>query len=298
MNSTIPYLGEGFSLLAAVLWAFAVIMFRKSGETVHPLALNGFKNSLALILVIPTILLFSGTLLRPAPTHAYILLLLSGAIGIGVGDTLFFTSLNLLGAGLTGIVVCMYSPFIIFLSVIILEENLTILQVIGALLIISAVLIATHKKEKRVIEQKRLFFGILLGILSSACMAIAIVMIKPLLEHSPILWVTEVRLFSGSITLGLILLIYPARRKIINSLISTRNWGYTVTGSFVGAYLALLAWLAGMKYTQASISSALNQTSTIFIFIFAALLLKEPVNLRRILGIIFAFFGSFLVLFG
>jgi drug/metabolite transporter (DMT)-like permease len=60
----------------------------------------------------------------------------------------------------------------------------------------------------------------------------------------------------------------------------------------------MFIWLAGMKYTQASIASALNQTSTIFIFIFAALFLKEPINLKRTIGIILAFIGSFLVLFG
>jgi drug/metabolite transporter (DMT)-like permease len=60
----------------------------------------------------------------------------------------------------------------------------------------------------------------------------------------------------------------------------------------------MFVWLAGMKYTQASIASALNQTSTIFIFIFAAILLKERITLGRIIGIILAFFGTFLVLFG
>jgi drug/metabolite transporter (DMT)-like permease len=60
----------------------------------------------------------------------------------------------------------------------------------------------------------------------------------------------------------------------------------------------MFVWLAGMKYTQASIASALNQTSTIFIFIFAAIFLKESINLKRTIGIILAFIGSFLVLSG
>ncbi len=65
----------------------------------------------------------------------------------------------------------------------------------------------------------------------------------------------------------------------------------------MGAYIAMLIWLAGLKYTTVSIASALNQTSTIFIFIFGAFLLREQVTLRRALGIVLAFAGSFLVTF-
>jgi drug/metabolite transporter (DMT)-like permease len=298
VNLSVPYLGEILSLLAAVLWALAVIFFRKCGERVHPLALNSFKNLLALILFIPTMWLFGEAFFVQAPFTIYVIFMLSGVIGIGIGDTIFFHSLNRLGAGLTGIVVCMYSPFIIVLSILLLGERLTIVQILGALMIISAVLIATYEKRVRSIDRKQIVLGILLGILSSACMAIGVVMIKPLLPHYPLLWLTGVRLFGGSVALGVILLFYPARRKVVNSLVSTSRWTYTITGSFIGAFLAMIVWLGGMKYTQASIASALNQTSTIFIFIFAAFILREPINVRRILGIILAFIGSFLVSFG
>lgn len=298
MNTPSPYLGEALSLLSAIIWAIAVILFRKSGEKVHPLALNIFKNSLAFVLLIPTIWLFGESLLRPVPASSYILLLLSGAIGIGIGDTMLFTSLNRLGAGLTGIVLCMYSPFIITLSLLWLGESLTILQVLGALLIISAVLIATIKKRTKKISSANLVWGILFGVISSACMAVGIVMIKPLLERSPLLWLTEVRLVGGAVTLGLILLLHPARRRIMDSLISTHSWQYTISGSFFGAYVAMIVWLAGMKYTLASVASALNQTSTVFIFIFAGIILKEPLNLRRTIGVILAVIGVFLVSFG
>jgi drug/metabolite transporter (DMT)-like permease len=206
-------------------------------------------------------------------------------------------SLDMLGAGLTGIVICMYSPFIIMLSIVFLGETMSLLQIIGALLIISAVLIATIEKQQTTISRKKLVLGVLLGMVSSAAMATGIVMIKPLLAHSPVLWVTGIRLFGGTTALAVILLLYPGRRRIIDSLISTKRWIYTISGSFLGAFLAMIVWIAGMKYTQASVASALNQTSVIFIFIFAGLILNEPVNLRRTIGIIMAFIGSFFVSF-
>lgn len=297
MVSSIPYIGETLSLLSAIFWALAVIFFRKSGEQVHPLALNMFKDLLALVLFIPTMFLFGVSVLRPVPLSAYTLLLLSGVIGIGVGDTVFFMSLNILGAGLTGIVICMYSPFIIMLSTVFLGERMSLLQIIGALLIISAVLIATIERRRLTISRNRLIAGVLLGVLSSAAMAAGIVMIKPLLEGSPVLWATGIRLFGGTVILAFILFFYPTHHKIVDSLIATKRWSYTIAGSLIGAYLAMIVWIAGMKYTQASVASALNQTSVIFIFIFAGLILKEPINLRRASAIILAFVGSSLVSF-
>ena len=298
MLTSIPYLGEGLSILCALLWAFAVIFFRKSGETVHPLALNVFKNFLALGLFMLAMGLLGEYFLQAFPAKIYLIFMLSGVIGIGLGDTLFFSSLNLLGASLNSIVMCTYSPFIIGLSLIFLGESLTILQIFGVILITTAVVIATYKREKKIIEHKKLLLGILLATLSSLSTATGVIIIKPLLAAYPLVWLTEVRLIGGLVALGLILLLYPNRAKAFNSLNIKHGWHFTVIGSFFGAFLAMFVWLASIRYTQASIASALHETSTIFTFIFAAIILREPITLRRSLGIILAFAGSFLVSFG
>ncbi len=295
---TIPYLGESCALVTALVWAFAVIMFKKSGETVHPISLNLFKNLLAMLLILPTMWILGETLMRPAPAGEYLLMLLSGVLGIGISDTLFFKSLNLLGAGLSAIVDCLYSPFIIGLSLLWLNESLSLLQIIGVLMIISAVLLAAFEKNGRTISRRNLFWGIALGILSMACLAVGIVMIKQPLETAPLLWTSEIRLLGGCLTLGAILAFHRRRREIISSLAISRGWKYMITGSFLGAYVSLILWLAGMKYTQASIAAALNQSSNIFVFVFAGIFLKEVINLQRTLGIILGVSGVLIVTFG
>ena len=52
--------GELFALSSALVWALAVILFRRSGETLPAFELNLFKNFFGLILLIPTILLVDG----------------------------------------------------------------------------------------------------------------------------------------------------------------------------------------------------------------------------------------------
>ncbi|MGB3346767.1 MAG: DMT family transporter [Candidatus Humimicrobiia bacterium] len=297
--TNIPYLGEVLSLITALTWAFAVILFKKSGEKVHPITLTLFKALLASVLLLPTSWLLGGTLILQVPPGDYWLLLLSGALGLGISDTLFFMSLNKLGASLAAIVDCFYSLSIIGLSIIWLNERLTVLQVIGAILIISALLVATQKNGRGgAIGRHDLLLGVFYGILSMLIVAVSIVMIKPLLERSSLIWASEIRLIGGVMVLLLILLFLPTRRRIISSIFSLKSWGYTLWGSFIGGYLSQILWLAGMKFTQASVAAALNQTSSIFIFIFAALLLKEPINKQRIFGIILAVLGTFLVVLG
>ncbi len=297
MTTPIPYYGEIMSFITAVVWAMAVIFFKKSGETVHPIGLNMFKNTLAMLLFIPTLWIFGAPLFRPVPYTEYLLLIASGALGIGIADTLFFMSLNRLGAGMTAIVDCLYSPFIIFLSFMWLGEAMSIWQIIGVVMILSAVLIVTRRKGRGKIPPRDLLLGIIFGVVAMACMAVGIVMIKPLLNRSPLLWATEVRLWGGVVILGPLILLHPQRRQIVSSVFSTKSWGYTITGSFLGAYVAMILWLTGFKYTQASIASALNQTSNIFLFVFAALFLKEMINTQRIVALVLGVAGALLVTF-
>ncbi|MDH3892263.1 MAG: DMT family transporter [candidate division Zixibacteria bacterium] len=290
-----PHFGEIIALLTAVVWAGAVILFKKSGETVHPIGLNLFKDLLALLLFLPTMWILGESLFRSVPVWDYILLLASGALGIGLADTLYFKSLNRLGAGLMSIVVCLYSPFIIVLSMFYLNETLTLWQVFGAGLIVSAVLAASFERQSNGLTRRQIAEGMIWGILAQIANGVGIVMIKPLLDRSPLLWVTEVRLVGGVAVLLIAVAVHKKRREIIQSVKSKQRWVYTLSGSIMGGFLAMVLWLGGMKFTQASIASALNQTASVFIFIFAVLFLKEPITRYRLIGIGLAMLGVMLV---
>ncbi len=297
MLTEVPYFGEILALTTAIVWASAVILFKKSGETVSPNALNIFKNIFAFILIIPTMLILGQIILLPAPANVYLVFLASGALGIGLADSLFFKSLNLLGASRTAIVDCAYSPFIISLSILWLGESLGVLQIVGVVLIVTAVFSVTWEKQTESIDRKRLIKGIIYGLTAQAAMAVGIVWVKPLLEQYPLLWVMEVRLAGGIIVLFVVMFFHKNRNGYIRTFKDVRNFKYMIPGSFVGTYLALMLWLGGMKFTQASTASALNQTANIFIFIFAAIFLREKITKARLVGIIMGVGGVLLVTF-
>lgn len=296
-----PALGQAFALSAALCWSIAVILFRLSGRSVPPLALNLFKNVLALALFTLTMLAMGRPFLRPEASGSDLaLLLLSGAIGIGISDTLFFMCLNRVGAGLQAIVNTSYSPIIILLSVAFLGERLNAMQAGGAVLIVGAVLAVTwvrgdRRAAARVPERLK---GILFGIAATTTQGVSIVMVKPLLEESPVLWVTWWRLLGGLVLGGIILLATAEQRRGVRQLAAPRAWAVMVPGAVMGTYVSLLFWLGGMKFAPASIAAALNQTSSLWTFALAVLILHEPATRRRVVGLVLGIVGVMAVSLG
>ena len=55
-------------------------------------------------------------------------------------------------------------------------------------------------------------------------------------------------------------------------------WPKLLVAAFVGQFLAMVLWLAGYKFTLASVAAILNETASIFILLLAAIWLKEPLT--------------------
>ena len=293
-----PFRGEILSVGAALTWAIAVLFFRVSGRTVHPLGLNLFKSFLSVVLLVLTMLVLGESLLPKTAWQDYALLGLSGFLGITLSDTFFFQCLNLLGASLTAVIDCLYSPFVILFSFLFIGERLNARQLLGVALILSALVLISSSKEKGLPPRKNLLLGIGLGTLAMVTLAASIVMVKPLLARSPILWVTLWRMTAGGIALLIFLPFHPRRRQISRPLVSLANWRSMVPGTFLGGYIALVAWMAGMKYTLASVAAPLNQLNSIFIFVLAAIFLKERVTKAKMAAGALATIGAFLVSWG
>jgi len=297
--SGIPFIGEAFALAAPVCWSVAVILFRRTGETVPALALNLFKNILAVALFFGTLFVLRMGAFRDVPGSDYVLLLASGALGIGLADTFMFMTLNRVGAGLQAILTTSYSPSIILLSYLFIGERLGGVQLLGVLFILSAVLSVTWMGgPKAQISRRTLAAGILFGLLATSTQAVSIVMIKPILSEMPLIWANCWRLVGGLAMSVLLLPLLPQRAKALATLRDVRVWPVMVPGAVMGSYVSLILWLAGMKYTLASIASALNQTATLWTFLLAALILHEPVTRRRVAGLLAGVVGVALVTFG
>ena len=140
-------LGSIFALTSAFFWASAVILFKKSGETFSPVSLNIYKSFVALILRSLTMVSLNIPFFPDKPINDWLLLAVSGFLGITLADLFFFMALNRLSAGLVAIIECLYLPSVIFFSFIFLKENLSAGAIIGGILILSAVFVGSIRKK-------------------------------------------------------------------------------------------------------------------------------------------------------
>lgn len=289
-------MGEFLSLSCALAWAVAVILFRLAGLAVPPLALNLFRVTVSCAAFLLTLAATGTPLWHAAPLQDYLILAGSGVIAIAVSDTLFHMSLNRVGAGLNAVVDSLYSPFMVLTAFLLLGERLGPEEIVGMALIITAVLLATRVRPPEGVSRRTLTAGIAIGAAAMATLAVGIIIAKPVLERHDVLWSTSIRQLGALAALVPASLIAPGRRRRWAVFRPAAVWRYSLPGTLMGSYLALLLWIGGMKYTRAGTAAILNQTSTIYILVLATLVLKEPFTRRKGLAALLAVVGVLLVL--
>lgn len=290
-------IGEALALGSAAAWAVGVILARQLGAHLPPLALNLLKNGLVLAVLAPVALfLFAGQ--RPVlPTGDLLLVLASGVIGIALADTLYFRALNELGAGRMGVIGNLYSPMVLLLGFVFLDERLGALQWAGFALVALGVLLVSRPPGEWKTHPEHTVRGVLMGMLAIALMAVAVVMVKRILEAQPLLWVTLVRL-AGAVAGLLALACLPAMRRRMRFDPARVPWRRLVLAALVGQGLSMVLWLGGYKYTSASVAAILNESASVFLVVLAALWLREPLGRRAFAGVLLTFSGIACMLLG
>ena len=293
-------IGEILSLGSAVIWGFSVSLFKIIGNTVSPYILNPVKNTIGTILFLLTCFLIGNNqFIYQLSIYDYLLIGLSGVIGITIADVLFLRSLNILGTSRSSIINTIYSPMVILLAYFILGEELRIIHFLGGGLIIGSIIYLSASPEKKNVED--LTQGLILGVIAYTLMALGIVIIKPILTRCADsmytqMWIILYRLIPGTLLSYATMLFMLTKTEIKTQLSNKKIWPVILLGSFLGTYVGFAMWIVGMAKTSASIASILNQTSTIFIAFFGWLILKERFSRKMIVCFLIALLGAFIII--
>lgn len=292
-------LGELCAVSAALTWSVSVVLFKRS-ESVSPQAINLFKNVAASTLMLATMPIFGLGIEMGRSTSDWVCLVLSGVLGIAVADTLVFMALRELGASLLAVVDCIYAPVIVTLGVVVLGESLSGSFMVGAVLVICGIAVASLSTVRHKGVALRLTpsvkRGIGFGLCGIAAMAVGVILAKPVLEDGHLVEVTLVRLLAGVLGQLVWMAVVPSQRSAIRVLAPSQVWVTLLPASILGSYVAMLLWLGGFKWATASTAAVLNQLSSVFTIILARVVLKEHVSGRRALGAVAAVAGAAIIL--
>ncbi|MFM7423990.1 MAG: EamA family transporter [Elainella sp.] len=318
--------GEIAALSAALFWALASLIYARLGQRMPPLWLNLTKSSFAIGLILLTLLLRQNG----SPQLSLLsfgLLALSGAIGIGLGDSVFFASLTCLGARRALLLEAIAPPLSACLAALFLSETLKLTAWLGIALTVAGVawVVVERTPNAPGIAPGQLRRGLLLGLLAALAQAVGAVLSRAALVSTAVspLWSSLIRLAAGALVLGLWLLgpwllkpwLPSAGLRGFRSKAPQANVFQDKTGqppsplqplasrsfllplllaSFVGTYLGIWLQQTALKYTATGIAQALTATSPLFIIPIARLT-GETISLRAILGALLALAGIWLL---
>jgi len=187
---------------ATLSWTYACSIWRKQTNKYKPIEINFLKNIIAFIIFSPVFLFFNYS------THHkyFIILLLSGVIGIGLGDTFYIKSLKLIGTRKTLSIEAL-SPLIAAITgTLFIDEHLNINAWIGIIIVTGALIKIMRKKsflldkDSKLVKNNNSLDKYVYSFLSVLCAVIAALLSRYVLIESDLtpIFTTEIRLF-GSI---------------------------------------------------------------------------------------------------
>jgi drug/metabolite transporter (DMT)-like permease len=287
-----PHAGEICALLAPLCWAIAVILYRKT-TGVSPLSMNLFKNCVAIGLLTITLFVLDIDLPRDRSWMDWARLVASGIVGLAVSDTLLFEGLRRVGAARVALVDTIYAPLMILLAWMFLGESPGPAFLVGGLLVIVGVSIATiDRSGTRGVTDPKVIPGMLYVLGAIIGTAVGVILSKPVLEGSDLIEVTWTRLVAGNVGLVVWVTARGGWREASEAFRPSPVWRTLLPGAVVGTYLSLVFWLGGFKWADASVAAVLNQMATVYILVLARVVLGETIVLRQVIGGAFAVAGA------
>ncbi len=293
-------MGEIAALSASAVWAVASLLFALLGRTLPAATLNLLKCSIALALLWATMLLVEGTLWPAMAGADLALLAVSGFIGLTVGDTAFFESLNRLGPRRAILLSSLVPPLTAIAGLVVLSEPFTPPMLLGMALTLGGVTWVIRERaperDGSTLAASVVRAGVAFGVLGGVCQVFVNVITKYAGGDLTALQVSVVRLSFGVIGLGLQAAIRGRLPGVRATFANRRALAALLGATLLGTYLGVWLMNIGLLYAPVGIASTLNSTSPIFVLPLAVLVLREKVSARAVVGAVLAV-GGVAVLF-
>lgn len=294
------FIGEIAALATALCWAITATAFEKSAKRIGSLSLNLTRLLIGLLfLSIFTTFTRGQFLPLDASSSTWFWLLLSGLVGIVIGDLFLFESFVLIGSRIAMLIYATVPPLSAILAYLFLGEVMTLLQVVGmtVTLVGISMVILVSKGEG---QEKRLAFshpvkGILYAFLGAFGQAAGYIIGKFGLSTYDAFSATQIRLLAGIAGFAILFTLKGHWRPYLKSFQVKGAFLSLSIGSFFGPFLGISLSLYAVQSIHPGVASTLISITPILLVPYAALIKKEKITLKEILGTCIAFMGVVLM---
>jgi drug/metabolite transporter (DMT)-like permease len=277
------FTGELAALAAAFVWALSSTIWQRVGQQIPAVVLNLLKGAIALLFLFSTILIL-GKSLPALNANILLILLASGALGIGVGDTAWFVVLKYLGARRALLLETLSPPLTALFGLLFLQEKLSVAACMGILLTICGVAwVIAERTAETTLPAKHIWLGLGVSLLGQTSHAAGAILSRAAFTQINIdpLWTSSLRLSGGMAVM--LFFLNRTNTATLKQFKSPKILFATIIAAFLGTYLGIFLQQTSLKYAPAGIAQALSSTSPLFVLPLA-MFAGEKVSLRAVLG--------------
>ena len=174
-------IGELAALGASLSWAIAPILYRKALLSSTAISANIVRCATNAAVLVAVLLLFglAGTL-AALPTDTMILVVVSGVIGLGVGDTFYMIGLKYVGVSRAVPLAATYPLFSLIWATFLLGQPISIVEVVGAVVIIFGIWLLSREKsrEDTTVKGRLALIGIAASLVTALIWSVSISMMN------------------------------------------------------------------------------------------------------------------------
>ena len=287
------------AIAAALCWAIASLVSADVTRTLGGLAFNRLRLFFVSIMLI-SYTFFIDTWFTISAEYLTIIII-SGLIGIFVGDTLLFIALQKIGPRRNNILFSLAAPFTVIINIFFLREIVSFVSIFGCFVVFFGVVIAIAYGDKNNEDHRwetvegSLTIGIFLAICAALCQAIGVVMMKPILNlgADPIAS-AAIRTTTSCMLLALTFLlnfeIFKAKKNLTIKIVLQ-----SIISGFLGMALGMSLLLIALQKADAGIVATLSSTSPIMILFLLWILTKKMPTIPAWIGTMIAIFGTGLI---
>lgn len=286
-------LGELAALITAVFWSLSSIAFTEASVRVGPMYVNVTRMIFAVVLLMFTIIIISAPI--DLSSSQIIYLVISGFIGLTIGDTYLFKAFKSIGARLSMLVMSTVPIMSALLAFIFLGERISFLSILGMLITISGItLVIVQREEKPTSKYKVESAGIVFALIGALGQAVGLIFARYAFNEGEIngFVATFVRVFSALIityTLAASTKRYSKPIKVYSN--NTKGLLFTIIGSIFGPFLGITFSLISITYAQVGVASTIMATVPIIMLPLVRFYYKEKLSFISILGAVLAVGG-------
>lgn len=303
--------GELAALTAAALWACSSLFYGRCRLSAWQI--NFGKNilaSLILCLHLCIVTSFAGRSMFAADQNTWLLLAVSSLVGIVIGDTFYFRSLQILGPR-RALIVSTTSPlFATIVGWVGLGESLTIVSMLGILLTLTGItiVIAERGSTQEPIGHlpASITRGVIMGLMASICNAGGATFSRLGTLGSDALSASgcdplEATVIRVCIAAAFSIAAGLATRALISTARHSFHWPELKTylpavicGPWLGIWMSQIAF----RHSQLAIAITLTCTTPLFVMPILRVLYGYRITMRGIIGTVAALLGVYLTVAG